>query len=385
MLWGRGAAYTELPFPWERPCGVEACCSHTLPWAEFMLQRNKKGDCNQRARKQKVCGKVLARSPRWSCQKEMFSGHVSTRKNTLNIWDILTLPLDGFGRAGIETEPHHKVSVLHRTNQGSSQHPTSLPACTAWAQREAPPWQLLKETLLALHCIKMLWRRWEVLSDGKVRQSIHGCKKISKSSSERIFTSENHCVRFLQLLARRDSPVCFRWLQPLPELVCHEDDAALQQQGGEDADDLPHAQALEEALKVHVLQAGVHGPPQLNDLHTPKKLQSAALARLASSASTAPACLLRAHRMKWTPAPRANWGCRHSAPEKRCIAQFLSCHSSQNTAVCTVCYHLQGKHNSPFQTFCKRCKAWLSGEYEASNNQTLELEAFRAETAIKSR
>lgn len=234
-----------------------------------------------------------------------------------------------------------------------------------------------------------LWRRWEVVSDGKVRQSIHGCKKISKSSSERILTSENHCVRFLQLLARRDSPVCFRWLQPLPELVCHEDDTALQQQGGEDADDLPHAQALEEALKVHVLQAGVHGPPQLNDLHTPKKLQSAALARLAgqsaSSASTAPACLLRAHRMKWTPAPRANWGCRHSAPEKRCIAQFLSCHSSQNTAVCTVCYHLQGKHNSPFQTFCKRCKAWLSGEYEASNNQTLELEAFRAETAIKSR
>lgn len=61
-------------------------------------------------------------------------------------------------------------------------------------------------------------------------------------------------------------------LQHLPELVCHEDDAALEQQRGEDADDLPHAQAPEQALEIHVLQAGVHGPPQLDDLHTPNTL-----------------------------------------------------------------------------------------------------------------
>lgn len=42
-----------------------------------------------------------------------------------------------------------------------------------------------------------------------------------------------------------------------PELVCCEDDPALQQEGGEDPQQETQTQGGEEALKVHVLQTGV--------------------------------------------------------------------------------------------------------------------------------
>lgn len=51
-----------------------------------------------------------------------------------------------------------------------------------------------------------------------------------------------------------------------PEFVRHKDDPPLQQQRGKHPDHLPHAETLEQAVKVHVLQSGVAGPPQLNDL-----------------------------------------------------------------------------------------------------------------------
>lgn len=219
-----------------------------------------------------------------------------------------------------------------------------------------------------------------ILQMGKKTE--HPCKQAFKPSSERILTSANHSVHFPRPFASRGSSVlqvCSRCLQHSPELVCHEDDAALEQQGGEDADDLPHAQAPEQALEVHVLQAGVHGPAQLDHLHTHTQGTAVSPAQPSSTAL----CLLRGRTM--TPSPSCKLRLQARQPEKRGIAQFLSCHSSQNTAVCTVCCHLQGKHNSPFQTFCKRCRAWLSQEYEASNNQTLELEAYRIETAVKSR
>ena len=46
----------------------------------------------------------------------------------------------------------------------------------------------------------------------------------------------------------------------LPEFVGDEDDASLQQQGGEHLEQAAHAQALQQAVKVHVLQPRVHRP-----------------------------------------------------------------------------------------------------------------------------
>lgn len=176
--------------------------------------------------------------------------------------------------------------------------------------------------MLALHWVKMLHKH--SLTVEKVRSCITILQmgkqdrtsmdvKTFKSSSERILTSANHSVHLLKPFASKGSTVlhmCFRCLHHSPELVCHEDDAALQQEGGEDADDLPHAEALEEALKVHVFQAGVHGPPQLDDLHTPNKQQSAGLGQAGSAecqeaqpgAPARPrARLLRGHRMNPSP------------------------------------------------------------------------------------
>lgn len=75
----------------------------------------------------------------------------------------------------------------------------------------------------------------------------------------------------------------FRSLCHLPELICYKNDTPLQQERSEDPDDLTNAEALEKAFKVHVLQAWVHGPPQLNDLNTSNKHQSASLARADST------------------------------------------------------------------------------------------------------
>ena len=47
-----------------------------------------------------------------------------------------------------------------------------------------------------------------------------------------------------------------------PELVGDEDDPSLQQQRCKDLQQPPHAQALQQTLKVHVLQPGVHWPTQ---------------------------------------------------------------------------------------------------------------------------
>lgn len=52
-----------------------------------------------------------------------------------------------------------------------------------------------------------------------------------------------------------------------PQLVCRKDDPTLQQEGGEDSKQEAQAQGGEETLKVHVLQAGVWRPTQLNDLN----------------------------------------------------------------------------------------------------------------------
>lgn len=52
----------------------------------------------------------------------------------------------------------------------------------------------------------------------------------------------------------------------VPELVCNEDHPPFQQQGGKDSAQVPHAQGGEQGLKINVLQPGVEGPPQLDDL-----------------------------------------------------------------------------------------------------------------------
>lgn len=52
----------------------------------------------------------------------------------------------------------------------------------------------------------------------------------------------------------------------LPELICHKNDPALQQQRGKDSDQLAHTEAGKKALKVNMLQPGIHGPPQLQHL-----------------------------------------------------------------------------------------------------------------------
>lgn len=52
-----------------------------------------------------------------------------------------------------------------------------------------------------------------------------------------------------------------------PEFICHKDDSSLQQQRGKHSNDLPYAETPEQTVEVHVLQSGVSGPPQLDDLN----------------------------------------------------------------------------------------------------------------------
>lgn len=47
-----------------------------------------------------------------------------------------------------------------------------------------------------------------------------------------------------------------------PELVSDEDDPPLQEDGGEHLQEAGHAEALQQAVEVDVLQPGVHGPTQ---------------------------------------------------------------------------------------------------------------------------
>ncbi len=55
-----------------------------------------------------------------------------------------------------------------------------------------------------------------------------------------------------------------------PEFISHKDDSTLQQQRGKDSYHLPYTEATKQAVKVHVLQPGVGGPPQLDDLNEMK-------------------------------------------------------------------------------------------------------------------
>lgn len=85
----------------------------------------------------------------------------------------------------------------------------------------------------------------------------------------------------------------FSSLWHLPELICYKNHTPLQQERSKDPDDLTDTEALEKAFKVHVFQAWVHRPPQLNDLNTSNKHQSALPARADSTgvpgpSSTAP-------------------------------------------------------------------------------------------------
>lgn len=52
----------------------------------------------------------------------------------------------------------------------------------------------------------------------------------------------------------------------VPELVCDKDHPPFQQQGGKDSAQVPHAEGGEQGLEIDVLQPGVKGPPQLDDL-----------------------------------------------------------------------------------------------------------------------
>ena len=63
----------------------------------------------------------------------------------------------------------------------------------------------------------------------------------------------------------------FRSLCHLPELICYKNHTPLQQERSKDPDDLTNTEALEKAFKVHMFQARVHGPPQLNDLNVSNK------------------------------------------------------------------------------------------------------------------
>lgn len=56
-----------------------------------------------------------------------------------------------------------------------------------------------------------------------------------------------------------------------PEFISHKDDSTLQQQRGKDSYHLPYAEASEQTVKVHMLQSGVCGPPQLDDLKHHKR------------------------------------------------------------------------------------------------------------------
>lgn len=78
----------------------------------------------------------------------------------------------------------------------------------------------------------------------------------------------------------------FRSLCHLPELICYKNHTTLQEQRSKDPDDLTNTEALEKAFEVHVFQARVHGPPQLNDLNTSNKHQSASLVRTDSARGT---------------------------------------------------------------------------------------------------
>lgn len=59
------------------------------------------------------------------------------------------------------------------------------------------------------------------------------------------------------------SPLLHLTCWALPELIGHKNDPTLQQQRGEDSDELTHAEAGKKALEVHMLQPGVRGPAQL--------------------------------------------------------------------------------------------------------------------------
>lgn len=52
-----------------------------------------------------------------------------------------------------------------------------------------------------------------------------------------------------------------------PEFICHEDDSAFQQQRGKDSYHLTHTETTKQTVKVHMLQSGVSGPPQFDDLN----------------------------------------------------------------------------------------------------------------------
>ena len=58
-----------------------------------------------------------------------------------------------------------------------------------------------------------------------------------------------------------------------PEFISHKDDSTLQQQRGKDTYHLPYTEATEQTVKVHMLQSGVSGTPQLNDLNKHKELE----------------------------------------------------------------------------------------------------------------
>lgn len=59
----------------------------------------------------------------------------------------------------------------------------------------------------------------------------------------------------------------------VPELVCDKDHPPFQQQGGKDSAQVPHAEGGEQGLEIDVLQPGVKGPPQLDDLLGTKRAQ----------------------------------------------------------------------------------------------------------------
>lgn len=129
----------------------------------------------------------------------------------------------------------------------------------------------------------------------------------------------------------------------LPELICYKNHTTLQEERSKDPDDLTNTEALEKAFEVHVFQARVHGPPQLNDLNTSNKHQSASLVRTDSARGTwhpspGPPALLHAFllrgRRERPPSSFANWGWRHSTQWNGVLHNSLSSHSSsQNTVM----------------------------------------------------
>ena len=53
----------------------------------------------------------------------------------------------------------------------------------------------------------------------------------------------------------------------VPEFVSDEDDPPLQQKGGKHLQEVPDAEALQQAVEVNVLQPGVHWATQSQNLH----------------------------------------------------------------------------------------------------------------------